>query len=222
MIYLFLTMISAIFIVLVGDFTQISLLYMISVIGIMVFKAKETTILHLCAGLLLFKSIELTALFIIPTRASMGYDIPHVWLNNNNFLIHLVFDVCVLLFLLYRPPISRTYLRCLVFPRGRKHTDEELTYSQAEVWLISVILLYFCVDVAALIENLIRNMDYLGVPEEFAQNFYEWTFVFYAYEPVKNLLNLLELAAIWFSVSRSGGKRTRKPEKFKAAVNGLF
>lgn len=222
MIYLFLAVATVGFITLVGDFAQMYLLYMISVLGIIIFKARETTILHLCAGLLCFKMLELTAIFVFPTQADLFPDIAPVWLNNNNFLIHLVFDVCVLLFLIYRPPISRVYLRWLVFPRGKQHTDKELTYSQAEAWLISVMFLYFIVDLAAMAENLIRNMDYLGVDESIAKYFWEWTLIFNLYPPVKNFLNLLELLAIWLSVSPRGGKRSPSPQKIRQVLSGIF
>lgn len=210
MIYLFFILISVAYITLIGDFAQISLLYMISIIGIMLLKARETTVLHLCAGLLLFKSLELTALFITPTNTLSGSSLPYIWLNANNYLIHLIFDICVLLFLFYRPPISRIYLRWLVFPKGKKHTDQALTYSQAEAWLMGVMFLYFFVDLAALTENFIRNMDYLGISKDIAQYFWNWTLVYHLYTPTKNVLNLLELLAIWLSVSPRGGKKIQR------------
>ncbi len=216
MIYLFLILISVAYITLIGDFAQISLLYMVSIIGIMFIKARETTVLHLCAGLLAFKSLELTALFIVPTNALSGSTLPYIWLNTNNYLIHLIFDICVLFFLFYRPPISRVYLRRFVFPKGKQHTDQELTYSQAEAWLIGVMFLYFFVDLAALTENFIRNMDYLGVSDDIAQYFWNWNLVYHLYTPAKNVLNLLELLAIWLSVSPKGGKKIRRKNTKKA------
>lgn len=210
MIYVFLILISVAYITLIGDFAQISLLYMISLIGIMILKAKKTTVLHLCLGLLIFKSIELSALFSFPTSAASGSDLDFIWINTINFSIHLIFDICVLLFLFYRPPISRIYLRWLVFPKGKKHTDQALTYSQAEAWLMGVMFLYFFVDLAALTENFIRNMDYLGISKDIAQYFWNWTLVYHLYTPTKNVLNLLELLAIWLSVSPRGGKKIQR------------
>lgn len=210
MMYLFLALTSVGLITLVGDFTHMYWLYMISVLGIIIFKREDTTALHLCLGLFLFKVLEFSALKVIPTSAAMAPDIAMVWLNTNNYLIHLVFDIFVLLFLLFRPPLSRHYLRKLTFPIGKQHTDEELTFTQAEVWLISVMVLYFFVDLAALLENFIRNMDYLGVNEELAKNFWEWTLIYHLYEPTKNILNFTELLAIWMSVSRRGRKKLDK------------
>ncbi len=210
MMYLFLALASVAFITLVGDFTHMYWLYMISVLGIIIFKREDTTALHLCLGLFLFKALEFSALKIIPTNAAMAPDTAMVWLNTNNFLIHLVFDISVLLFLLFRPPLSRHYLRWLTVPLGKSHTDEALTYTQAEVWLISVMMLYFFVDLAAMLENFIRNLDHLGVNEEWAKTFWEWTLIYYLYEPTKNVLNLIELLAIWMSVSRRGRQKLDK------------
>ena len=211
-VYGFLIISIVAYITLVGDFTHISFLYLLTVTGILLQKCKDTCILHLCFGLLCFKSIELLALSTIPTRASMGYDIAHVWLNTNSFLIHLAFDIGVLFFLFYRPALSRHYLRWLVVPKGKTHSDDELTYTKAEEYLIGIMYLYFIVDLAALAENLIRNLEYLGVDNSIAQYFWEWTLVYDLYTPVKNFLNLLELIAIWLVATPRGGKRVGKPK----------
>jgi len=206
-IYLYFILASALYLVLVGSFAHISFLYMMSLIGIMLVKRQQTTMLHLCGGLLLFKIAEMAALAIIPTNVSSGSELPHVWLNARNYFIHLIFDVSVLAFLILRPALSRHYLRKFVFPPHKTHTDEELTYSHAEAGLIGVMFLYFFVDLAALVENFIRNMDYLGVDDSIAQYFWNWALVFHLYAPVKNFLNLFELLIIWLSVSPKGGKR---------------
>ena len=207
MIYLYLILASTLYLVMVGNFAYVSLLYMISIFGIMLFKRQKTTVLHLCSGLLLFKMAEMLTLTFIPTNMSSGSDLPHVWLNARNYLIHLGFDGAVLAFLILRPALSRKYLRHFVFPSHKIHTDQELTYSHAEAGLIGVMFLYFFVDLAALLENFIRNMDYLGVDDSIARYFWHWDLVFHLYSPVKNFLNLFELLIIWWSVSPKGGKR---------------
>lgn len=198
---LFFALTPALAIWLWGEVTHMYWLYMAAMASIMILKAKDTPILHICLGLLSLKLMEFGALNLIPTRETMGPNIPMVWLNNNNFLIHLTFDVIVLAFLFYRPAISRTYWRTITYPPNKAHRDAELTYTRADVWIMGVVAMYFLVDLAALLENLIRNMDYLGVNEGFAQHFWEWTVLFYAYEPTKNTLNALELLAIWVSAS---------------------
>lgn len=220
MIYIYLAVCVVGFVTLGGDFSQMYLLYMISVIGIMISRARNTTILHLCAGLLLVKIIELAAIFYFPTQADINTNIAPVWLNTNNYLIHLVLDVCLLWFIMFRPYISRHYLRWLAFPFGKQHTDGELTYTQTEAWLITVMFMYFAVDLAALAENLIRNLEHVGVDESIAAYFWKWTLVYHAYLPVKNYLNLLELVVIWFSVSPRGEQPINK--KLKQGLHFVF
>jgi len=206
-IYLYPILAGTLYIVFVGNIMHISYLYLLSLFAILVLKRQDTTVLHLCCGLILFRVAELGVLSVAPTKASMGYDLAFVWLNTINFSIHMVFDITVLAFIVLRPAISRKYLRWFVFPRNKVHTDEELTYSNAEAGLIGVMFLYFFVDLAALVENFIRNMDYLGVDESIAKYFWEWTLVYNLYLPTKNFLNLFELLIIWLSISPKGGKR---------------
>ena len=219
MIYVYLAVCVVGFVTFGGDFSQMYLLYMVSVIGIMIFRARNTTMLHLCVVLLLFKIIELTAIYQLPTQAALTPNIAPVWLNTNNYLIHLLCDVCLLLFIVFRPFVSRNYLRWLTFPLGKQHTDEELTYTQTEAWLITVMFMYFSVDLAALTENLIRNLEYLGVDERIAQYFWNWTLIYHAYLPLKNYLNLLELVVIWFSVSSQGGQQI---DNLKQGLHSVF
>ena len=62
--------------------------------------------------------------------------------------------------------------------------------------LMTVFLLFISVDFLAFIENLIRNLDYLGVNEEFAKQFWGWNWVFYNYSSMKSILLGLELLAV--------------------------
>lgn len=213
MIYIFLTLISVGFLTLVGDVTQMYWLYMISIVGIMVIQREQTPTLHLCAGLLLLKAIELLLFFILPTRADLEPDIAPVWLNLNNYLIHIFLDFCVFCYVAYRPTISRKILPKFVFPADKRHTEDDITFTVAEAWLLGIMTLYFLVDFVALAENLVRNMDYLGVDKELAEYFWNWTLVYELYPSIKNFLNLFELVVIWMVATPKGGRNIPRENK---------
>ncbi len=175
--------------------------------------AKHSSIVHLCFGLAIFKAVEFVAVFYSPMVAQEGE--PYVWINTQLYLIHLLTDVIVLFFLFFRPWIS---YRCLYWLDFSKSKTPDYSYTRAETLIMAIISMYFVVDLTTMIENFIRNLDYLGFDEEFAKQFWHWTWMYDNYAYFKRTLNALELLMIWSTVNRMGRRRSKFRKKAMATL----
>ncbi|ATD09168.1 hypothetical protein SIO17_18960 [Pseudoalteromonas piscicida] len=148
----------------------------------------DINVRHICVALFATHSLGYSALYfnIFP----LDDNSLHLWKNNRIYLIHLVTDIVTFLAVAFRPAFSRIWL-------ARKNiSSHEIKMTNADMALMTVFLLFISVDFLAFIENLIRNLDYLGVNEEFAKQFWGWNWVFYNYSIMKNILLGLELLAV--------------------------
>lgn len=172
-------------------------LYALSNLIIIATQRQYTAVVHMALGFFTIKLIEVIAFQFIPL--SINNSLPSVWVNNNIYITHLLIDFIFLAFIVFRPPISRTYLRKLRFVPTRA---KDLTYTRAEILLLTVTCIYIVVDSLAVIENLIRNMEHLGINSSFAESFWHWEVVFDFYPTIKQSLNTLEFLLIWSTINR--------------------
>jgi len=172
-------------------------LYALSNLIIIATQRQYTAVVHMALGFFSIKLIEVIAFQFIPL--SINSNLPSVWVNNNIYFTHLLIDFIFLAFIVFRPPISRTYLRKLRFVPTRA---KDLTYTRAEIVLLTVTCIYIVVDLLAVIENLIRNMEHLGINSSFAESFWHWEVVFDFYPTIKQSLNTLEFLLIWSTINR--------------------
>lgn len=182
-----------------GDWSIDARLYMISLALVVITQRKHAAIMHMALGFMAIKGLELIVFEFVATSEAMNQ--PIVWVNQNIYITHLLVDALFMTFLLYRPFISRRYLYWL---KCRPTTSKELTYTRAETLLITVTAFYLVVDMLAIIENLIRNLEHVGVNEAFAKQFWHWTWIFDNYSLIKQILNVLEFLLIWSVINRMG------------------
>ncbi|GEK11772.1 hypothetical protein [Pseudoalteromonas peptidolytica] len=165
---------------------QVVMLTAIAIVGLVYFS--DTNIRHIC--ILLFVTHLLGFSFFHFELFALSDESIQVWKNNRIYLIHFLTDVVMFLLIATRPILSRNWLT-----RKGKETKEVLM-TNADMALMTVFLLFICIDLLAMAENLIRNLEYLGVNEEFAKQFWGWDWVFYNYSSIKSILLGLELAAV--------------------------
>ncbi len=163
---------------------------MISACGLAMFINKNNAnIVHLCAVLALYELIAQGIFVFIPL--TLASDEPAVWLNNTIFLAHLLIDLSLLLVLLYRGALSRALYRHLHKTTAGLH----LTYADIAMWLVLVITI--CTDLYALLENLLRNLEHLGVSEQTAKRYWDVSWMFEHYANIKRWLMGAEFLALW-------------------------
>ncbi|MCG9770777.1 hypothetical protein CTT31_23325 [Pseudoalteromonas maricaloris] len=84
----------------------------------------------------------------------------------------LVLSLLLLFLLKHRMTIA------VLLTRGKSASVFERNYAEGPLYLLVIFLVF--VDFMALMENFIRNLEHLGINEETAKIFWEWTF-FYDY-----------------------------------------
>jgi hypothetical protein len=114
-------------------------------------------------------------------------DIANVWKNTIIYSTYLAFDIVALFAVMFRPALSRTFMQ------DRK---SEIHITKAEVLLISVYVLFIIVNVLALGENFIRNLEHMGISEEVAKQFWSWDWVYYNFSTMKRFVLALQLFSI--------------------------
>jgi len=185
------------YVISLGNWVLSSTVYLSTLALIVYTQRQYTAVVHMALGFFSIKLIEVIAFQFIPL--SINSNLPSVWVNNNIYFTHLLIDFIFLAFIVFRPPISRTYLRKLRFVPTRA---KDLTYTRAEIVLLTVTCIYIVVDLLAVIENLIRNMEHLGINSSFAESFWHWEVVFDFYPTIKQCLNTLEFLLIWSTINR--------------------
>lgn len=174
--------------------TYTALITLSALLLVMFLNRNQTNIVHLCCALISIKLIEKFAFMFIPLTAPEGE--PIVWVNNTIYLTHLFFDIVLLFMLMYRGFLSRFVYSKLNKPTKGLH----LTF--ADIGLFSIAVLFILVDLYATLENLIRNMEHLGIPEDFAKRFWEVDWMFYNYSDIKRWLMGAQFLVIWTMISR--------------------
>lgn len=187
------------------DVGQVVILVAIASIGV-VYSA-DVNVRHICFALFF---VHLMEFFVFHFNLfSVGTDALNLWKNNRIYLIHLFIDVTSFILIAFRPVLSRNWLA----KKGK--VTKEVVMTNADMALMTVFLLFIGVDFLAFAENLIRNLDYLGVNQEFAKQFWGWDWVYYNYSSMKNILLGLELAAVLSITTKMARKNFSRK---KAAV----
>ncbi|MGA4604296.1 hypothetical protein KIJ96_10885 [Pseudoalteromonas piscicida] len=99
------------------------------------------------------------------------------------YSLHLVCDFIALMILKYRVRLSLRYMR---FTNPDNWRAVYMTY--ADPILYGIYFAFVIVDLAAFGENIIRNLEYVGVNESFAKQFWSWSFIYQHYEILKSIL----------------------------------
>ena len=81
--------------------------------------------------------------------------------------------------------------------------------------MFAVMVLFILVDLAALIENLLRNLDYMGFSEEFAKPLWELNWVFYHYAQMKVIILGLQFLILWSTLSHMSKQKSKYQDKFE-------
>ena len=74
--------------------------------------------------------------------------------------------------------------------------------------LIAVYSLFMTVELLAIAENIIRNLEHIGFSETTAKPFWGWDWIYHNFEIIKRTLLGLEFLVIW-SCIRSKGQKNR-------------
>ncbi|UAA38192.1 hypothetical protein KIH87_16085 [Paraneptunicella aestuarii] len=164
-------------------------------VGFALYHARsDANISSLCILILSLILAERFAFYWIPVDNPNG---PTVWVNNTIFIVHLLFDVVGKYLVALRAPLLNGYLR-------RHHVaSDSFHFTKADLAMFSLMRVYIWIDILALIENLLRNMEHLGVPETYAQYFWEWNWLFYSYAEIKYILFGMQFLIIWSTVTNT-------------------
>ncbi|WP_462169908.1 helix-turn-helix domain-containing protein [Pseudoalteromonas xiamenensis] len=132
-------------------------------------------------ALLLIASTIIELGFTFPFKLFIYSKYSGYFENNIIYSIHLVMDI-VTLFCIWNYQIIAFY-----FYKSKSLTAKldlfEKCYIHAPLILIYFV---FCsVDLAAIVENQIRNLERLGIDESFASQFYHWQFIYDYYASIK-------------------------------------
>ncbi|MEQ3528314.1 hypothetical protein [Pseudoalteromonas sp. XMcav11-Q] len=101
----------------------------------------------------------------------------------------LILSIFLLILLKYRMTVA------VFLTRGKSASVFEKNYAEGPLYLLVIILVL--VDFFALIENFIRNLDRMGVSEEVAKAFWEWTFFYDYFEYLKAVPIFLCIALLY-------------------------
>ena len=164
----------------------------------------EPNILHLCLGLFVIAVLERIVFLFVPTSGT-----PQVWVNNRIYILHFLFDAGFLLFLVCRGAISR-----FIYQRLNKPT-KGLHLTNADISLFAVMVLFILLDLAALIENLLRNLEHMGFSEEFAKPLWELNWVFYNYPQMKSIILGIQFFILWSTLSCMFKQKSKYQDKFE-------
>ncbi|MEZ7206443.1 hypothetical protein [Pseudoalteromonas sp. DY56-GL79] len=145
--------------------------------------------LHL--ALILFFIISVETMIQASQVLVPSGDMLNVWKNTIIYSTYLAFDLIALITMMLRPAISRTILP------DRK---AEIYMTPSEILLISVYVLFIGINLLALGENFIRNLEHLGVSEEFAKQFWSWDWVYYSYPTMKRVVIAIQLFSIFMLI----------------------
>ena len=75
--------------------------------------------------------------------------------------------------------------------------------TNADILLMSVYGLFVVINVLALGENIIRNLEHFGIAENVAKTFWSWDFIYYNYPNAKRAIIALQLFAVFLMIKDS-------------------
>ena len=162
-------------------------------------------ILSLCLGLLGFIIIE-RIIFLFVSKNNT----PLVWTNHIIFSIHFAMDLGCIFFLIYRGVLCRWLYRNYLY------TVQKFHLTNADISMLLVMVLFLLVDLAAMAENLLRNLEHLGVSEELAKPLWELNWIFYHYPELKASIMGLQFLVLWSTVTKMARQQSRFLRRFQA------
>lgn len=112
--------------------------------------------------------------------------------NLSVFSINLFLDLLLIFFLKNRMVFS------LKITNGRKPEVLEKNYSEGPLY--GLLIGWCLVDFLALLENIVRNLEHLGISEDFAKQFWHITFIYDYYEYAKGVLMALTIVVLYMGV----------------------
>jgi hypothetical protein len=124
-----------------------------------------------------------------------------MWMNVITYSIHFVTDLFLYVFVLFRAPLSR-----LILLAKNKPIDNIYMY-QSEFAFMSLYVVLMLVDLSSLLESFMRHLDELGFSAEIAENFSNWTWIYYHYSDIKSVLSGLGFILLWSMISKVGQKK---------------
>lgn len=158
----------------------------------------DPNIVHLCLGMTFIILVEKLVFLFVPIQGT-----PQIWINNRIYLIHVIFDFLFFTFLIFRGAISRALYQKL------NRSTEGLHLTNADISLFGVMILFIFVDLAATIENLLRNLEHLGFSEEVAKPLWQLNWIYYHYPQMKYGLMGLQFLVLWSTLSKMAKKKSR-------------
>jgi len=177
----------------------ISVMIICSLLSVMLTNKDNHNILHLCLGFLIVKTLDMLILGNI--SKSSDETISSMWVNLTIFSIHLIVDIVLFVFVLFRAPLSRLILL------AKNKSVEHIFMCQSEVAFMSLFIVFMLVDLAAIIENFMRHLDEMGFAIETAETFSSWTWIFYHYSDIKSLLTGMSFILIWTMIFSAGQQK---------------
>jgi len=135
----------------------------------------NVNIRHICGIIILFK-LGIFCLINYYLMESILH-LPNLWINAIIFGIQLIALTLLTGVMFFRPVISR-----FLHNKTSAKSNPDISITFADNLLFITFSILATVTLLAFGENLIRNLEYLGVNEEFAKTFWQWTFFYDNYE----------------------------------------
>ena len=114
----------------------------------------------------------------------------NVWKNSIIYSTYLGFDILAFTLVIFRVSLSR----------GISNQHEQVRMTNADILLMSVYGLFVVINVLALGENIIRNLEHFGIAENVAKTFWSWDFIYYNYPNAKRAIIALQLFAVFLMI----------------------
>lgn len=169
------------------------LLLLLVILGLLLaalFNSDNTNILTTCVGVASLVTLELLLFeYVIPNKSET---IEQVWINSIIYGVHFLFDLVTLLFLMLRAPVMR-FLRAF--------ENHKYFMTNTEFGLMTVFVMFLFVDLAAFVENIIRNLEHIGIAEETAKAFWDYNWIFYNYLNIKTIIQTLMMIVVFTTIS---------------------
>lgn len=158
-------------------------------------------------GYLVISVVEVISVNII-TKKLIPDAIPFI-ANSIVFLWLLCVDLSIYWFVKNRQSIQLRFKEL----QSTKAQDSILLPSIVDAPLMGIALLFCSINMLNIFENIIRNLEHLGIPEDFAKQFWEWNWIYYATHPIKFVLQTLAIVILFAGIyiTRSRAARGEKP-----------
>lgn len=154
------------------------------IFGLAILNFNNINIRHICGLIIAFKLIIYSLMnFYILEKTSV---LSGFYQGIIIFGIQLFALVILASILFFRPVLSRW-----IHSKLSLKSNTEISITFADNLLFAVFCMLALITLLAFGENLIRNLEYMGVSEDFAKHFWEWTFFFTYYEIFIHILELL-------------------------------